>query len=122
MLSRFETGNIGEETSETKQFDDVCRVIKAYIVNDWKKIEKYKASNIKMHDDKIVTLSYINKRLSASAAFRKDKFGATKAILRTVETLKSQGDIRELGPKQVADKYNYSGKCFAIVNAVQFGL
>jgi len=122
ILVRFESGNIGEETSETKQMDDVCRVIKSYIVSDWTKIEKYKASNIKLHDDKIITLTYINKRLSSSAAFRKDKLGATKAIQRTVETLKAQGDIREVGPKQAADKYGFSGKCFAIVNVVQFGL
>lgn len=120
ILQRFESGEIGEDTAETKQVEDVKRIICDFMRKPFAEISKYKAATPLMHSDRVVTMSYINRRLAASAAFRKDKMGASRAIARTIETLKNQGDIKELATNQTHATYNFSGKCYVITNLQAF--
>jgi hypothetical protein len=113
LISKFESGEVGDDTEETKQIDEVKRVIKEYIKNDWSEVEKYKASQSKLHQDKVITLTYIQRRLMGTACFRKDKLGATRSIHKVVETLKDQGMLIEIGKSQILKEYNFNGKCFS---------
>jgi len=122
MLKKFETGEVGLDQEETKQIDEVCRVFKHYLTSEYSKIEGYKASTENLHSARIVTLTYVHRRLAAAASFRKDRIGATNAIHRAIKILSDCGDIREIPMNQIAKEYGFTGKCYAVVNLSKFKL
>lgn len=122
MLRKFELGEIGEDTEETNQISEVRKAIKEYCTREYNDIEKYKSTTRQIHDDKVITLSFIHRRLAAMACFRKDKIGATRALQRSIDALKDQGDLYEIPVRQLVERYNYTGKCFAIVRPKRFNL
>jgi hypothetical protein len=120
LLKRFERGDIGVETAETKQADEVIKAFRNYVLKDFASIEKYKI-NKRMHADRVIPHRYIVQVLSSFAAFRNDRIGSTNAIKRALETLKAQGDIVQLLPSDVMKKYEFNGVCYGIAQVESFG-
>src|SRR6185295_12226860 len=87
LTERFEAGEIGSNSFEVKQALEVIRVIKDYIKMPYDRVEKYlQFKSPTMHSDRVVPYGYLNKRLSAVAAFRNDKAQATFALKRAIQT------------------------------------
>jgi hypothetical protein len=120
LLKRFERGDIGVETAETKQADEVIKAFRNYVLKDFASIEKYKIKK-RMHADRVIPHRYIVQVLSSFAAFRNDRIGSTNAIKRALETLKAQGDIVQLLPSDVMKKYEFNGVCYGIAQVESFG-
>lgn len=117
LTERFEAGEIGSNSFEVKQAGEIIRVIRDYVKSPYDKVEKYmQFKSPKMHDDKIIAYGYLNKRLSAVAAFRLDKAGATFAIKRTIQNLIDADRIREVGKVWCTEKYGTSQRCFAVAD------
>lgn len=115
LTDKFESGEIGANTFEVRQAQDIVRMIKEYVYSPYDKVEKYiqfKSSD--MHSDKIVPYIYLNKRLSPLSSFRNDKLGPTVAIKRAIQNLIDNDRIREVGKKWVGDKYGTSQRAFII--------
>jgi hypothetical protein len=96
LQARFESGEVGRDSEETKQVAHVARVIREHIRGDLTSVIKYK-STAAFHRDKVVPYVYLNKRLASVAAFRKDGAGATKALHRAIQTMIDNGQISRLG-------------------------
>ena len=90
------------------------RILKDFVVKDWEKIKAYCADQ-KMYHAKFIPYSYINKRLSSMASFKRDRRGATEAIKKTIQTLI---DIEYISPIQKSElvKYNTAQKTYMITN------
>lgn len=116
ISARFERGEIGIETAESKQISDMKKTFKEYVTSGWDDLAGYKIGNAKLHDSRVIPHSFIIKRLSAQSAFRNDRVGATSAIKRTLETLIHNGDIVRLLQKEVQEKFGFGGQCYAIQN------
>ncbi len=121
LLQRFENGEVGVETAESKQIVDMKKVIKDYLKpNNEEFYNKYKMIIPKMHFDGVLQYKYLQVRLSSVASFRLDKIGSTKAIQRTIENLIAFGDIQEIPTSQLQAKYNTRQKCYIVTNAASF--
>lgn len=121
LLQRFENGEVGVETAETKQLADMKKVIKDYLKPDANELQhKYKIIVPQMQYDGIIQYKYIQARLVAVAAFRLDKIGSTKAIQRTIENLIAFGEIQEVPASQLQSKYSTKQKAYVVVNPAGF--
>lgn len=117
LSKRFEEGQIGANTGEVKQIDEIIRVMKDYISSPWDEVYKYcSGKDEKLHSDRIITYSYISKRLIAVAAFRNDKFGATNAIRRALQILIDRDYIQEVSRDQLKQKFGTTQKSYMITN------
>ncbi len=115
LTERFEAGDIGANSFEIKQANEIIRMIRDYILSPYEKVERYcQFKSPQMHNDKVIPYIYLNKRLSPLGAFKSDKGGATIAIKRTIQNLVDSDRLKELGKIWVNDKYGTSQRCFAI--------
>lgn len=112
LSSRIEMGEIGSNTGELKQLDEMKRMIREYYSNP-EVVTKYKVPQ-KLYDDKILTGSYLNRRLVAQASFKNDKMGSTIAIKRCISTLCDADTIREIGKMELGSKYGTTQKSYVL--------
>lgn len=119
MIHRFEIGEIGKDSEETKQVQKIVDAIKQYLI-DPEIIIKYNLDR-RMHKDRVIPSQYIQRRLGADAAFRNDRNGATYAIKRTLQVLIDGGDIAEVGKHDMSDKYGFTGRAFMLANTKLIG-
>lgn len=115
LTEKFEAGEIGSNSFEVKQAQEIIRVIKDYISSPYEKIEKYcQFKSPQMHNDKVIPYGYLNKRLVAVAAFRNDKAQATFAIKRAIQNLIDADRVKEVGKLWSQDKYGTTQRCFVV--------
>ena len=122
LLDRFNAGEIGGDNEETKQLAELLKIIKDYILAPWSEISRYKAGTANMHAEKVVPYSYLHKRATKLATFKKDRIGETGALKRAIKTLTERGDVQLLGPKLAHDKFATAAQCYMISNVKAFGL
>jgi hypothetical protein len=115
LTERFEAGEVGSNSFEVKQANEIIRMIRDYVVSPYQKVEKYcQFKSPQMHMDKVVPYVYLNKRLSPLGAFKNDRSGATIAIKRAIQNLVDSDRIKEMN-KVIADsKYGTSQRCFVV--------
>lgn len=114
IIARIRSGEVGEEAgNQVKQQNEVIRVIREYNSRSWLENKKYHGDEA-FHKHAIITFAHIQQRLSGTAAFRKDRLGASAAIERTVKSLLSADIIREMPPKQMSEKYGKAPRAFCV--------
>ncbi len=121
LLTKFEAGEIGIENDETKQLAKAVSAIKDYLSLPWSEISKYAGDGVAtLHNHKILPFSFMQRRLSTSAVFKKDKMGATIALRRAIATLCERGDLQEISKATMAKDFSTTVKSYAISNAQTF--
>jgi hypothetical protein len=115
LQARFESGEVGCDSEETKQTAHIARIVRDYVTQDVMAATRY-GSTFEFYRDKIVPFVYINKRLSSVAAFRKDRAGATTALHRAIRTTIDCGLIAEIGRAALQKKYGTSQAAYSITD------
>ena len=72
-----------------------------------------------MHFERVIPYNYLNKRLSATAVFRKDKIGATNAIKKAIQTLVEVDYIREANKQDLVKSFGTGQRSFVINNLTE---
>jgi len=117
LTERFEAGEIGSNSFEVKQAQEIVRMIKDYVKQPYDKVGKYmQFKSPQMHHDKVIPYGYLNKRLAAVTAFRNDRAGATVSMKRAIQNLIDADRIKELGKVWTTEKYNTSQRCFVVAD------
>lgn len=117
--TKFEKGKIGKQLDESAQTVTMVKAFRDYFLKDYDKCAyKYdKTPSGKVaYDAKIVTYTFISRKLISTAAFRADKLGSTAAIKRTLQTMIDSGLIAEV-PKQQFKNLGFAGRGFVILDA-----
>lgn len=122
MLARFDAGEIGVDNDETKQLNEVIRVVRDYMIKPWSEVQKYSSSPATLHQERILPFSYVSRRLAAVSIFRKDKRGSSKAIEIAIKTLCDRGDLQEVSRAKMAKDFGTTAKCFMVAIPKVFGL
>lgn len=112
LSAKFESGEIGSNSHETKQIEDVIRVIKSYF-KDADTATKYKIPAI-IYDAKVIPNAYLSKRLMSQPSFRLDRLGATMALKRTLQTMLETDKLREVPKAEMAHKFGSSQRAFMV--------
>jgi hypothetical protein len=123
LLERFDAGEIGIDNDETKQLARCVATVKDYVVSPWQEVVKYSGEGMSnLHSARIIPFSYIQRRLSNVAVFKKDKQGASTALKRALKTLTERGDLQEVSKATLAKDYGTSALCYMISNVKTFGI
>lgn len=120
IQAKFESGVVGASNEEGLQIKALVDTIKEYTESPWSKIATYKAGTAAMHAQKVIPYSFLHRKLSSAACYRKDRTGATNALKRSIKTLAERGDIVQLPAKQIQDQFESGSQCFAIKNPQAF--
>lgn len=116
LLGRFSRGEVGRSSEESRQTNELLRVIREYVTEPYPIVATY-GVDTRLHNDRVIPWTYISRRLMAMAAFRTDRIGSTNAIKRTMQSLIDGGLIREIGRNDMIVKYGYSGRAFVVSSA-----
>lgn len=122
MLGRFEAGEIGIDNDETKQLSTIVSAVKHYLTAPWSDVVKYAVGEglDRLHGDRLIPYSYLQRRLASVAVFRKDRRGSTVALKAALKTLTERGDVREMGRAELSKGYNSTALAFAVTNPKVF--
>jgi len=113
LTERFEAGEIGNNSFEIKQHKDMSRVIKEYVEKDFAYVAKYQAISA-LHNDKIITHTYLSLRLRTMASFKNDRAGALAALKRTIQAFVDNGKLIPAGGHEFIQKYGTTQKAFRV--------
>lgn len=119
LLNRFESGETGSVVSDDKQVKEVRRVVKDYLTQPYEKLKAYILDE-RLYYARVVSYSYINKRLAATAAFRLDRRGSTNAMHTALKVLCDGGELVELNKQDLANRFNVAVRAFGIANPASF--
>lgn len=123
LLKRFDSGEIGIDNDESKQMVKTIDTIKDYLTLPWRDVSKYAGDGMSnLHGNRIITYSYLQRRLASISIFRKDRIGASMSIKRSLKTLCERGDIQEVGRATLAKEYGTTAVCYMVCNHKSFGL
>ena len=119
LLARFEAGSFGmahSDTAEDKQVQAVIRKIQAYVSGEYTEVAYKYGVSVEMHRDKVVPYVLLQRTLAATVAFAKDKAGASRALQRSIQTLIDNGDLQEVGKREMQERFGFGGKAYVITN------
>jgi hypothetical protein len=113
LLARFECGDFGDSGAEHHRISKVLESFFVYVLTPWEKFPKTYVSQ-KLHDAKIVTFTYLHRRLCHQKTFEKDgNAQAGEVLRRTLRTLVDRGDIEQLSPQRLSE-YKYTGVAYML--------
>ena len=122
LLARFEAGEVGETSSEDMRVKRVIGAIIAYCQKPWPELKSYDVRG-DLHEKRIVTYTYIHKKLAATAPFKKqNNQEPTRLIKEALRTLVDRGDIVELSKAVMARDYQFNGLAYMVANHKAFGI
>ncbi len=121
LINAFEDGEIGEQaTSEELRIKRTIGVISEYLQKQWAELKSYSVRG-DLHEKRIVTYTYIHRRLAATAPFKKKNYQEpTKLIKEALTILCERGDLREVSIAVLARDYDFNGKAYVIANPSTF--
>jgi hypothetical protein len=114
VAKRFASGDVGQGNG--KQIADLKSAINHFLTSKPGALKSYGVPT-NFHSDMIIPYTYFHRRLDKRASFRKDSGGSTRAVQSAIQVLIDSGDLIQIPPKQITDKYKSSSKCFAVTNS-----
>jgi hypothetical protein len=111
LQARFTSGDIGQ--GDSKQINDVKRIIENYINLPFSIAEKFGA-NEKLHKAYLIPYQFVIKKTYSLASFKNDKMGSTIALKRTIQTMIDMGMIKEFSKEKLETKYDYRGIAYHV--------
>lgn len=121
LLGRFNSGEIGQNSNETKQVNELIRVVREYIVRPWSEVSQYGGSAM-MHGERVIPWAYLQRKLANVAAFKGERIPASDVIRRTCKLLTERGDLAEVGKGQLIEKFSFRGNAYMIAAPRSFGI
>ncbi len=113
LTARFEAGEIGGNTFEINQSNDMTRILRDYAQKDFEYVAKYQAV-LKMHQNKVVSNTYLTLRLSRMASFRNDRLGGMAALKRAIQMFVDNGKLIPITAVDLVKKYETTQKAYYI--------
>jgi len=102
-------------TAGCNPVDEIKRVCQTYVTLNHGECLKYDPKlHVEAKRQKIISYTYIQRRLVSAAAFRNSANGATQALKDGVSDLVEEGFLKELTKEESKSNYNTKGKLFEI--------
>jgi hypothetical protein len=112
MLDRFERGEVGE--GDARQTADAKKFLRRYVGESATTLPKHTFDKA-LHNNKIISYSYLRQNLIQLAAFRLGVGGSSQSFMRCVQSLCFEGCLKEIDQATLA-KYGTSGKLYAVMD------
>lgn len=122
VVKRVEQGDIASSDNEALQIDNLKLIIKDYMTASFASIRGYSKGvhGKQMHQDKVVTWSYMYNRARQLKAFSRSQWGVKRSLEGAINNLVLQGAIAEVSKIDLKQKYNVSVKAWGVVDVEHF--
>lgn len=120
IFSKFEAGKIGRSTNEAHQIQDMIEMIRDYLSRPYDAKLKTYLVDPQMHQDRVIPLAYLQRRLQQRMAYRDDRMGPTMAIKRAIDFLVNDGALQEVRQTDVRERYGKTLKAYAVLDFDKF--
>lgn len=122
LTERFASGEVKLSDSEGQQVEKLQATIRDWLTEPWNKLQGYAKGLKALYDAKVISYTYLSRKLTPLNVFKSDPRGGTFALKRALNTMCDRGDIVEI-PKHVAERDFKTGQlCYAIRNLATFDL
>lgn len=119
LLQKFQTGQIGAHNENTEQDSITKTAIKQYLISEYAALSTYDIHG-GLHQDKVIPYFYLQRRLVSTPPFRRGKQNATQAIKAAIQNLIDAGQLQEVPPAQLREKYQFNGRAYIANNPIWF--
>jgi hypothetical protein len=109
--NKVQVGEIGAESNEVKQLEELRKCLEYYCNLAKKLPESYRVSD-KLREGRIVPQRYLS-RLENKTAFSKDRIGSGGSLQRTIRKLLDMGELQEVKVND-PDIKDARGKCYLV--------
>lgn len=113
IAKRFKSGDVGK--GDSKQYNDLIRVIEAYFKSAPKTLEAYGVTTALINAG-VIPYRYLIRRTAGLASFRTDKLGATTALKKTIQVLLDSGMISQIPAGNLAKQFGFSGVAYGVIS------
>ena len=114
-ISLFYSSIQQNEVIEESALESLQSILDEYLNFSFEEVSRYKASiSEQMKNDKVVSYSFIHKRLSKLSIARNSKDGETACVKRAIEEAKASGVLSELPPNLCKEAYETTARLFKI--------
>jgi hypothetical protein len=120
VLRQFDMGKAGKDTSEINQINEVVHYISDYLKKPFEAFRTYQSVTPQMHSDKVIPVSYLQRRVLNKNSFKNDRYGGIAALKRTLDNLVSDGSIREFRQMDMQERYKTTMKAFLVIDQRRF--
>lgn len=120
LLTKFVAGEIGVLNDNVEQDKDIKLAVKQYLTTDYAGLKTY-SINAALHNDKVIPYFFLQRRLVAMPSYKRDKRNATLAVKSAIQNLIDAGQLQEVPPAQLREKYQFNGRAY-IANHVEWFL
>jgi len=114
LLNRFESGEVGRQTSDDKHVKETRRIITKYLHLTAEQRKKFNDFENKIWFDKVVPYKWIQNNTASLSAFKNSKMGATPALRTALKNLISSGELTEITKMQMHKAYETTSEAYAI--------
>jgi hypothetical protein len=119
ILKHFEMGKAGKDTSEVNQINEVVHYISDYLKKPYAAFKTYRVDE-RMHQDRVISQTYLQLRLLAKTCFKNDRYGGSNALKRAIDSLVAEGVIRPIRELDMYNRYKSSMKAFIVTDMARF--
>lgn len=117
LSTKFESGIIGKNSQEVKQYELFKRYMIEFAVSDWNKVKVYcNAQEQVLHSHKYTPASFLNNRMIKISAFKNDKNGGNFALKRCISIAISEGFIEQVSKSELK-RIGKHATCYMITDA-----
>lgn len=118
LAAKFESGLIGKNSEEVKQYNAFKKCLVEFVTSDWNKVKGYCNSQEQvLHSNKFIPRAFINNRIGKLSMFKNDRVGAANALNRTLTIALEDGLIVQV-PRADLLKLGKTGKAFMLSSNV----
>lgn len=119
LLGKFQAGLIGTHNENTEQDAGIKQAIRQYLASEYVELTTYEINGA-LHQDKIIPYFYLQRRLVATAPYKKGKVTGTQAVKAAIQNLIDAGQLQEVPPAQLREKYQFNGRAYVANNPIWF--
>lgn len=116
LLSRFESGEVGDAASEEARVQRVIEAFAAYYTKPWHELKSYDVRG-DLHEKRIVTYTYLHRRCCNTKYFQKQhNQEPTKLLKDAIRILIERGDVEQMHAAQMQREYETTSAGYMFKN------
>lgn len=122
LIAKFDNNEVGNvDGDELKQLDEVLRAVGRLFSSPFEAIRAYGGITEQMHQDGIVTETYLQRVVCQRAAFRNDKrLRPSDSLKKILAILCNSDELREMPVAQIYAKYGVRARAFVMADTKRF--
>lgn len=122
LMKRFETGKTGMEINEHSQIEEIRQAIYGYMAQGWDTMPASCQATVtrEMHNNHVITVMYLTRKMLNKRQFKLDKLGPMAAIERAIKNFVVEGALFKMDQRKSYELYKKVSVMYSITDPTRF--